>query len=97
LHFDDIFQHLKRLKMDLYNREIDHPTSSVLSRTSSKESWQKNQPDSFRFFFFQLMLVVVSFSWFSLGKSWQELGSLLETKIFNQIDKGFEGVAAMNV
>ena len=43
------------------------------------------------------MLVVVSFSWFSLGKSWQELGSLLETKIFNQIDKGFEGVAAMNV
>jgi hypothetical protein len=48
-------------------------------------------------FFFQLMLVVVSFSWFSLGKSWQELGSLLETKIFNQIDKGFEGVAAMNV
>ena len=82
--------------MDLYNREIDHPSGSVLSRTSSKESWQKNQQDSFRFFF-QLLLVVVSFSWFSLGKSWQELGSLLETKIFNQIDKGFEGVAAMNV
>ena len=82
--------------MDLYNREIDHPTTSPF-QDQLKGKMAKESAGFVPIFFFQLMLVVVSFSWFSLGKSWQELGSLLETKIFNQIDKGFEGVAAMNV
>ena len=49
---------------------------------------------------FQL-LVFVSFCWFPLGKSWEQLGSLLATMTFlcktSHIDHGFGGVAAMNV
>ena len=83
--------------------------------TSWKDIWQKNQQGPFPklsacpflsslscfFSAFQLLLVLVSFCWFPLGKSWEQLGSLLATMTFlcktSHIDHGFGGVAAMNV